>query len=65
MQALACGAAPRYFNTNDLPPPKSLNTLTLWSRELMDSAPSVDHPFNPGLLLQAWVSRAQRALNAA
>ena len=65
MQALACGAAPRYFNANDLPPPKSLNTLTLWSRELMDSAPSVDHPFNPGLLLQAWVSRAQRALNAA
>jgi len=64
MQALACGAAPRYFDPQDLPAPKGLNALTLWSRELMDSARSVDHPFNTGLLLQAWVSRAQRALNA-
>ena len=65
MQALACGAAPRYFDTQDLPAPKGLNGLRLWSRELMDSARTVDHPYNPGLLLQAWVSRAQRALNAA
>ena len=65
MQALACGAKPRYFETADLPKPSGLNTLTQWSWELMDSARTVDHPFNPGLLLQAWVSRAQRALNAA
>jgi len=65
MQALACGATPRYFEAADLPKPSGLNTLTQWSRELMDSARTVDHPFNPGLLLQAWVSRAQRALNAA
>jgi DNA polymerase-3 subunit delta' len=65
MQALACGATPRYFEAADLPKPSGLTTLTQWSRELMDSARTVDHPFNPGLLLQAWVSRAQRALNAA
>jgi len=64
MQALACGATPRYFEAVDLPKPSGLTTLTQWSRELMDSARTVDHPFNPGLLLQAWVSRAQRALNA-
>jgi len=64
MQALACGATPRYFEAVDLPKPSGLTTLTHWSRELMDSARTVDHPFNPGLLLQAWVSRAQRALNA-
>ena len=65
MQALACDATPRYFEAADLPKPSRLTTLTQWSRELMDSARTVDHPFNPGLLLQAWVSRAQRALNAA
>ena len=65
MLALACGTAPRFFEAADLPKPAGLNSLTQWSRELMDSARTVDHPFNPGLLLQAWVSRAQRALNAA
>ena len=65
MQAVACGSTPRYFDAADLPKPSGLNTLSLWSRELMDSARTVDHPFNPGLLLQAWVSRAQRALNTA
>ena len=65
MQALACDATPRYFEAADLPKPSGLNILTQWSRELMDSARTVDHPFNPGLLLQAWVSRAQRALNSA
>ncbi|NBW54603.1 MAG: DNA polymerase III subunit delta' [Betaproteobacteria bacterium] len=64
MLALACGTAPRFFEAADLPKPAGLNSLTQWSRELMDSARTVDHPFNPGLLLQAWVSRAQRALNA-
>jgi DNA polymerase-3 subunit delta' len=64
MLALACGTAPRFFEAANLPKPAGLNSLTQWSRELMDSARTVDHPFNPGLLLQAWVSRAQRALNA-
>ncbi len=65
MQTLAFGGTPRYFDLADLPPAKGFNALSQWSRELMDSARTVDHPFNPGLLLQAWVSRAQRALNDA
>jgi len=64
MQALACGGLPRYFEVADLPAVKNFNTLSQWSRELMDSAPSIDHTFNPGLLLQAFVSRAQRAMSA-
>jgi DNA polymerase-3 subunit delta' len=65
MQALAYGATPRYFDSADLPQAKGLNALSQWSRDLMDSARTVDHPFNAGLLLQAWVSRAQRVLNNA
>jgi hypothetical protein len=29
----------------------------------MMMAKTVDHPYQPGLLLEAWVSRAQRALS--
>jgi DNA polymerase-3 subunit delta' len=64
MQVLACGGLPRYFEVADLPAAKNFNTLSQWSRELMDSARSVDHPFNAGLLLQTFVSRAQRAMSA-
>ena len=64
MQALACGGLPRYFEVADLPATKNFNTLSQWSRELMDSASSIDHTFNAGLLLQSFVSRAQRAMSA-
>jgi DNA polymerase-3 subunit delta' len=60
---LACGAAPRFFESNDLPQPSSLKTLTQWSRDLMQSAKTVEHPYQAGLLMEAWVSRAQRAMN--
>lgn len=64
MQSLACGGLPRYFEVADLPAANNFNTLSQWSRELMDSAPSIDHPFNASLLLQAFVSRAQKAMTA-
>lgn len=60
---LACGAAPRFFESNDLPQPSSLKALTQWSRDLMQSAKTVEHPYQAGLLMEAWVSRAQRAMN--
>jgi len=59
----ACGAAPRFFEAEDLPPPSSLSALTQWSKDMMQSAKTVEHPYQPGLLLEAWVNRAQRALN--
>ncbi len=61
---LACGAAPRFFDTDDLPKPSSMMALTQWSKELMQSAKTVEHPYQAGLLMEAWVSRAQRAMNA-
>ena len=66
------GAAPRYFAAQDLPAAKAsapshraLYALGQWSRDLAASARSAEHPYNPGLMLEALVSRAQLALNAA
>lgn len=61
---LACGAAPRFFDADDLPKPSSLMALTQWSKELMQSAKTVEHPYQAGLQMEAWVNRAQRAMNA-
>jgi DNA polymerase-3 subunit delta' len=58
------GAAPRFFDASDLPKAGSLAALSQWSRDLLQSAKTVDHPYQAGLLLEAWVSRAQRALSA-
>lgn len=58
----AIGAPPRFFEAADLPPPGSLKALTQWSKELMHSAKTVEHPYQSGLLMEAWISRAQLAL---
>jgi DNA polymerase-3 subunit delta' len=66
------GAAPRFFNPGDLPAPLSagagkagggLYALAAWSRELATAARTVEHPYNPGLMLESLVSRARLALN--
>jgi DNA polymerase-3 subunit delta' len=62
---LRAGAAPRFFEAGDLPPPGSFRALSAWSRELADTARTVEHPFNNGLMLEALVSRARSALNSA
>ncbi len=58
------GAAPRFFEAQDLPSTGNLAALSQWSRDLMHSARTVEHPYQAGLLMEAWVSRAQRALSA-
>jgi DNA polymerase-3 subunit delta' len=75
--ATRVGAAPRFFGASDLPEPapgkpagiaqasaSGLYALAAWSRELTLIARTVEHPYNPGLLLEALASRAQMALNA-
>jgi len=64
MLARHSGATPRFFAESDLPTHASLGSLTQWSQELMRSARTAEHPFNPGLMLEALVSRAQTALRA-
>jgi DNA polymerase-3 subunit delta' len=65
MLAVKAGAEPRFFQMADLPVPPSFASLSAWSRELGHTARTVEHPFNPGLMLEALVSQARSALNSA
>ena len=77
--ALKMGAAPRFFNARDIsaatanrPGPAakenlsaaaSVQALSQWAKELAITARTVEHPYNPGLMLEFLVSRAALALN--
>jgi len=74
--AVKVGAQPRFFSLTDLPlparqpatetqslgSPASIFALAAWSKELSATARTVEHPYNPGLMLEALVSRAKLAL---
>ncbi len=62
--ALASGAAQRYFPAGSVPVGASLPALSAWSRELDRVARHDDHPFFEGLMLDALVAAASRALNS-
>lgn len=64
MLAVKVGAGPRFFDPADLPAGGSIASLTAWSKSLAKSARTVEHPFNPGLMLEALVSQAKNALNS-
>lgn len=65
MIAVSSGAEPRFFEASALPAKRpSMSTLTAWARALAGSQRTVEHPFNPGLMLEALVSQAQNALNS-
>jgi DNA polymerase-3 subunit delta' len=64
MLVVRCGAAPRFFQASDLPPPVSVRALGDWWRELAATLRTVEHPFNAGLMLEALVSRARSALHS-
>lgn len=62
--ALRVGAAPRFFSAADLPKGGSMAALTSWEHSLREARRTVEHPFNPGLMLEALVSQAQKAINS-
>jgi DNA polymerase III subunit delta' len=62
--AVQSGALPRFFEAADLPAPAPLPALTAWWGELANTARTVEHPFNAGLMLEALVSQARTALNS-
>jgi DNA polymerase-3 subunit delta' len=64
LMAVRAGAAPRFFAAADLPPGGSPASLGAWSRALAQSATVAEHPFNPGLMLEALVTQARSALNS-
>jgi len=73
------GALPRFFRAEDIaaavasrPGPAvrapasataSVQALSQWAKELAKTARTVEHPYNPGLMLEFLVSRAALALN--
>ena len=77
--ALKMGAQPRFFCAKDIaavsamrPGPAakenlavtaSVQALSQWAKELATTARTVEHPYNPGLMLEFLVSRAALALN--
>ncbi|HEY8049952.1 MAG TPA: DNA polymerase III subunit delta', partial [Ramlibacter sp.] len=65
LMAVRTGAAPRFFQPADLPQPPSYAALAEWSRGLARSQRTVDHPYNPGLLLEALVSQGRSALHSS
>jgi len=62
--AVRTGAAPRFFDAQDLPAVGSPAALTAWWRDLGETSRTVDHPFNPGLMLEDLVARARSALHS-
>lgn len=62
LMAHASGAVPRYFPASHLPPVPPWSVLAQWSKELLDAARSVEHPFNAGLMQEAWAARTQKVL---
>jgi DNA polymerase III subunit delta' len=64
MQLHQQGARPRFFQPQDLPAAGSLMALSQWGRDLSQATRTMEHPFNPGLMIEALLSQAKIALNS-
>jgi len=64
LMAVRAGASPRFFQPADLPRAPDFAALSEWSRELSRTRRTVEHPFHPGLLLEALVSQGRSALHS-
>jgi DNA polymerase III subunit delta' len=62
LMCLQAQAAPRFFAAEDLPPPPPWQALLQWCKQLQQAARTAEHPFNAGLLTEAWGLAAQDAL---
>jgi DNA polymerase III subunit delta' len=62
LMAVRARAVPRFFESHALPPPPPWTALLKWHRQLQQAARTAEHPFNPGLLTEAWALAAQEAL---
>ena len=67
VMAVKAGAEPRFFDVSDLPASAAKSgvfALANWAKELSITARTVEHPYNPGLMLESLASRAKFALNS-
>ena len=63
--AVNVGGEPRFFDAADLPVPGAKSSklaLATWSKALSATARTVEHPYNPGLMLESLASQAKIAL---
>jgi DNA polymerase III subunit delta' len=65
LMATAAGAMPRFFPANTLPKAPRWAVLATWSRELMAAVRTVEHPFNAGLMQEAWAARTRQILSTS
>lgn len=64
-QAHWIGAVPRFFETSDLPPLPHLRVLEQWALRLTEWRRSVEHPFNAGLQLEAWMTDCRQVFTTS
>ena len=69
--AVRAGAQPRFFSVADLPvnlpaahSSSGMLALAIWAKELAATSRTVEHPYNPGLMLESLASQAKIALNS-
>lgn len=60
LMAVAAGAQPRFFAPDSLPPVPRWLVLARWSKALMEAARTVEHPYNAGLMQEAWVAATRQ-----
>jgi DNA polymerase III subunit delta' len=65
LMAVATGGRSRFFDAAHLPPTPRWPVLARWSRELLEAARTVEHPFQPALTQQAWAARTRERLATA
>ena len=58
----ACATPPRFFPASGVPARASVAALTAWGKELRGSARRAEHPWHAGLMVEALIQQAQRAL---
>ena len=60
--AMAVQAEPRFFHKKDLRLQVPLSVLSQWGLALQAHRRTMDHPYNPGLFIEALVAQAQAVL---
>jgi DNA polymerase-3 subunit delta' len=61
---VACGVAPRYFPAIAVKTGASVATLTEWAKSLGRTAQHAEHPWLPGLMVEALIDEGRASLTA-
>lgn len=62
LMATQAGSSSRFFQASDMPPAPPFKALADWHKWLMEASRTLEHPFQAGLMQEAWAKRTQQAL---